>query len=209
MIYPASYDITILQDATWRAALRVSQRQQQLSGIDTTGSSPLFQCPCHDLEASSRVVFAPVPSSTNCYLSLSAVTPARLPCGIATNTVYYVASSGLTDNGFYVSATAGGSPIAASGVTTGAFYVAEPVNLTGYGVDADLNVLNTTTQVATFACALTDAQNGLITVSMAPAVSSGLTVGDYGYDVSITAPSGDRYYVMQGTATVQRTYSRT
>lgn len=207
MIYPASYDITILQDATWRAALRITQLQQEVTGIDATGSSPLFQCPCHGLAAGRNVVFAPGVTKSD-YISLTPVVHPRLPCGMELNTVYYVAASGLTDNQFYVSATVSGSPVGASGDSAGIIYVSQPVNLVGYTIDADINTLNTTAQVATFACTVTDATNGAVTISIAPAVSSGLAVGQYGYDVSITAPSGDRYYVMQGSATVQRTYSR-
>ena len=208
MIYPASYDITILQDATWRAALRITQLQQQITSISTSGTSPLFQCSCHGLAAGQNVVFAPGVTSSN-YISLAPVVNPRLPCGMELNTVYYVVASGLTDDQFYVSATVSGSPVEASGDSAGTIYVSQPINLVGYTIDADINASDTTTQVATFACTVTDATNGAVAISIAPAVSSGLAVGQYGYDVSITAPSGDRYYVMQGSATVQRTYSRT
>lgn len=60
-------------------------------------------------------------------------TTGTLPAGLTAGTVYYVSATGLTDDAFSVSATAGGAPIettaAGSGVQTAS---APPVGMTDY-----------------------------------------------------------------------------
>lgn len=195
MIYPAAYDITLLQNSTYKVGLRVTQKRKTVSGVVLGSGSPKFVAECHKLTASGKVVFAPSGAS-------------KLPCDVDSNTVYYVMSSGLTDDEFYVSTTSSGSSIAIDAVGSGAFYVATPVNLSGYTIDADLAERISGTQVATFSCTATDAANGLFEMVMPAATTSGLDAGQYGYDVSLTNASGERYYWVSGVATVQRTYSR-
>jgi len=193
MIYPATYDITILQNATWSGTFRATQNRQELSGITIDTGTPTFGCTCHGLSAGDKVIFT---GGTT------------VPCGLTLNAVYYVIAAGLTTDAFQVSATSGGSSISVSGSATGTFYVAEPLNLTGYTVDADIKGLSDLVQVATFTPALTDAANGEFTLELAPATSVGLDPGRYGYDVSLTSAGGARYYWVKGVATVQTTYSR-
>jgi hypothetical protein len=195
MIYPASYDITLLQNSTYKVALRVTQKRKTVSQIVIASGKPKFVAECHKLEASGRVVFAPSGAS-------------KLPCDVDANVVYFVMSSGLTDDEFYVSSTATGVSISADDPGSGTFYVATPVNLSGYTIDADLAQQIEGTQVATFSCTATDATNGLFEMVMAAATTSGLDAGRYGYDVSLTTASGERYYWVSGVATVQRTFSR-
>jgi hypothetical protein len=195
MIYPASYDITILQNSTYKTSLRVTQRRKTVTSVVVTLSVPKFVAPCHKLTASGKVVFAPSGTST-------------LPCDVDANTVYYVMSSGLTDDEFYVSTTSSGASIIVDDAGSGTFYVATPVNLSGYTIDADLAQEISGAQVATFSCTATDAANGLFNMVMAATTTSGLESGRYGYDVSLTNASGERYYWVSGIATVQRTYSR-
>jgi len=194
MIYPAEYNITILQNATWRGTFRATQNRQELTSISIAAGTPTFNKACHGLTAGTKVVFTGGTS---------------VPCGLTLNAVYYVISAGLTTSAFQVSATSGGSSISVSGEATGTFYVATPLDITGYTVDADVKGLIDNVQVATFTPTITDATNGEFTLAMTPATSSALEVGRFGWDVSLTQGSGERYYWLTGVATVQRTYSRT
>jgi hypothetical protein len=193
MIYPASYDITILQNATWRGTFRATENRQELTGITIATSTPTFAVPCHGLTAGDKVVFT---GGT------------EVPCGLALNTVYFVIATGLTTGAFQVSATSGGSSISVSGTATGTFYVAEPLNLTGYTVDSDIKGLLSGTQVATFTPTLVTPADGEFTLTLAPATALTLDAGRYGYDISLTSSLGERYYWLTGVATVQTTYSR-
>jgi hypothetical protein len=197
MIYPATHDIVILQNATWKAALRATQQRIPIDSITGSGGPVLFASSCHKLTTNDSVVFT-------AYASGHPI----VPCGLSLNTVYYVISSGLTSGNFYVAASISGSAISASGNASGNFYAAKPVNLSGYTVDADIRGVVENQHVATFACSVTNAANGEFQVSMAPAVSSGIEPGRYNYDVSLTSSAGESYYWLTGTATVQRTYSR-
>jgi hypothetical protein len=193
MIYPAEYDITILQNATWSGTFRATQNRQQLTSITIAAGTPTFNLACHGLSAGDKVVFTGGTS---------------VPCGLTINAIYYVISAGLTTGAFQVSATNGGATISVSGEATGVFYVAEPLDLTGYTVDSDVKGLIDGVQIATFTPTLTDPTNGEFLLAMSPATTAGLNVGRYGYDVSLTSGAGARYYWLTGVATVQRTYSR-
>ena len=193
MIYPATYDITILQNATWSGVFRATQHRKQLSSISIDTNTPTFNLGCHGYSAGDKVVFTGGDT---------------VPCGLTLNAIYYVISAGLTTDAFQVSATSSGSSISVSGSATGTFYVAEPLDLTGYTVDADVKGLSDNVQVATFTAALSDPTNGEFTLTMSPAATVAIDVGRYGWDVSLTQGSGTRYYWLTGIATVQRTYSR-
>jgi len=193
MIYPATYDITILQNATWSGTFRATQNRRELTSITIAGTTPTFALPCHGFAANDKVVFT---GGT------------VVPCGLSLNTVYYVMSSGLTAEAFQVSATSGGATISITGTASGTFYVATPLNITGYTIDSDIKGLLDDIQVATFTSALTTPADGEFTLTLAPATTSGISIGRYGYDVSLTQGGGTRYYWLTGVATVQRTYSR-
>lgn len=196
MIYPASYDITILQNSTFLMPLRVALSQQKLDSITVSGTTLVFEADCHELEANDKVIFT------------ASGIPSYVPCNLDLHAVYYVLSSGLTTDTFRVATAPSGAAITAPANASGTFYVARPVNLTGFTADADLFNLSTDQQQATFTCVITEPLDGALEVSMTPAVSSGLEAGRYGYDVSLTSGGGERYYWMQGIATVSRTYSR-
>ena len=208
MIYPATYDITILQNATWKATLRATQQRLSIDSITVSGGAALFSAECHKLAANDAIVFTVDTSTDPTVISLVPPIETVVPCGLDLNTVYYVISSGLTADQFYVSTTVSGSAIAIDKAASGTFYAAKPVNLSGYTIDADITGILDNQQVATFVCSGVDLPTGLIEMSMAPTVSSGIEPGRYNYDLSLTAPGGDRYYWLTGVATVQRTYSR-
>jgi hypothetical protein len=193
MIYPATYDITILQNATWSGTFRATQNRRELTSITIAGTTPTFALPCHGFVADDKVVFT---GGTD------------VPCGLSLNTVYFVMSSGLTAGAFQVSATSGGATISVTGTATGTFYVATPLDITGYTIDSDIKGLIDGAEVATFTAALTTPDDGEFTLTLLPATTSGLSVGRYGYDVSLTQGDGARYYWLTGIATVQLTYSR-
>jgi len=193
MIYPATYNIAILQNSTWNGSFRATQNRQQLSGITIDGGTPTFNCDCHGFQAGDKVVFT---GGTT------------VPCGLEINDVYYVISAGLTTGSFQVSATSGGSSISVSGSAVGTFYVSTPLDLTGYIVDADIVQANSTTIAATFTPTLTNAINGEFSLTMPASTSVALTPKDYSWDLSLTSPGGNRYYWLTGIASVQKTYSR-
>lgn len=193
MIYPATYDLTILQNATWKGSFRATQNRQTLSSITIAGGTPTFNCDCHGLTAGDKVVFT---GGTT------------IPCGLALNTIYYVISTGLTTGAFQVSASSGGASISVTGTATGTFYVAEPVNLTSYGIDADIRGLINNSSIATFTSTITTAADGAFELVLPKETALTLAEGRYGYDVSLTTSGGERYYWLTGVATVQRTYSR-
>jgi len=193
MIYPATYDITILQNSTWKGEFRATGERKPIDSVVVIASGATFNAPCHGLSAGNKVVFTG--SGT-------------LPCGLDFNTVYYAIASGLSHSTFKVAASSGGTEVAVSSNASGVFYFAPPLNMSGYAVDADIKQLTNDTQVATFSCSIVDSGNGAFRVEMAPSVSSGIATGRYGYDVSLTTSGGERYYWLTGTATVVRTYSR-
>jgi hypothetical protein len=191
MITPASYDITIYQNATWKGTFRATQNRQTVTSISIAGGTPTFNCDCHGLVANDKVVFT---GGTT------------IPCGLTLNTIYYVISAGLTTSAFQVSASSGGSSISVTGTATGTFYVAEPLDLTSYGVDADIRGLTNNESVGTFTTSVTSAANGEFELTLTPATTVAFEVGRYG--ISLTTAGGERYYWLTGVATVQRTYSR-
>lgn len=193
MIYPATYNLTILQNATWKGSFRATQNRQTLSSITIAGGTPTFNCDCHGLTAGDKVIFT---GGTT------------IPCGLALNTIYYVISTGLTTGAFQVSASSGGASISVTGTATGTFYVAEPVNLTSYGIDADIRGLINNSSIATFTPTITTAADGAFELVLPKETALTLAEGRYGYDVSLTTSGGERYYWLTGVATVQRTYSR-
>jgi hypothetical protein len=193
MIYPATHDITILQNATWLGQYRATQERQALTGITITTDMPTFTTPCHGLVAGDKVVFT---GGT------------EVPCGLDVNTVYFVIASGLTATEFKVSATSGGSSITVTGNATGTFYVAKPLDLSGYTIDADIKGLIDLAAIGTFVPTITSATDGAFTLGLTPATTVALAVGRYGYDISLTNGAGARYYWVTGVATVGLTYSR-
>jgi hypothetical protein len=192
VIYPATYDISLLQNSTWKTQLRVTENKKEVTSVQVTASGvPTFVAACHGLSATNKVVFTG--SST---------------CGLDENVVYYVIASDLTSSTFKVSSTISGSSVTISGSFPSALYVATPIDITGYTIDADIKDTDTLVQVATFTTSLITPTEGLAELSISPATTLALDPDVYAYDVSLTSPGGERYYWLSGNATVVRTYSR-
>jgi hypothetical protein len=209
MIYPATLNIPILQNATWRSIFRINHNLNRvtLNAVEVGGGSPVFYKKCHKLTAGTKVVFLPEVQEVANYVSAPAVAAATIPCGLELNTIYFVSSSSLTSDTFTVSSTLNGSPIQVSETSALPIYVAQPADLTGYAIDSDIFSLLEDTQVASFTASITNVLDGLVELLL-PA-STSLERGTYGYDSSLTSPGGDRYYWLKGTITLDRTYSRT
>ena len=190
MIYPATYDIVVLQNSTWQNQFRATENQKE-TVIDISGST--FTTSCHGFNSGQKVVFA----------------GGALPCGMTDNTVYFVIASGLTTNAFKVATSSGGTSLSLHGTASGTHYVSTPVNLSGYTIDSDIRGLIDGAYIGTFSPSLIDAANGLFQTTLSPATTSGFATGQYGYDVSLTSSGGERYYWLTGKLTVQTTYSRT
>lgn len=192
MLYPAEYDITILQNATWKGTFRATQNRKTVTDIDVATAT--FTSDCHGLTADTKVV---ITGGTS------------VPCGLTLNQIYYVISTGLTTSAFKLSTTSGGAAITLTGTATGTFYVATPLDLTGYTVDSDIKGISDGASIGTFTPTITAATEGEFELALTPATTAGFTTGRYGYDISLTSTSGERYYWLTGVATVSKTYSRT
>ncbi len=197
MLYPAGYDIRLLQNSTWRAAFRVTQSAKAVSNMSVATAVPTFTADCHGLEAGDKVVLTG---------------SAGLPCGLQANSIYYVIASGLTTSTFRLSRTDGGTAIALTDTADGSFPVAytiaKPVDITGYTIDCDIKEVESLTQIATFTINVLTAAEGSFELSLAPATTIDLSVGAYGYDLYMTSPGGERYYYLRGSVAVERTLSR-
>jgi hypothetical protein len=208
VIYPARLDITILQNSTFRAVFRALQKQQAITAFTVTSGNPIFTVPCHGLIAGNKVVIVPPGNADATLPATTTPEPPDVPCGLELNKVYFVSATGLTSSAFTVSATNGGSPITVANTALGTMVIAQPIDLTGYAADADVKGLIDDLQKATFTCALETAADGLVSIAMTPSTAAGLEVGRYGWDASLTSGAGERYYWLQGVATVAKTYSR-
>jgi hypothetical protein len=191
MLYPAEYDITILQNATWRGRFRATQNRKIVTDIDVNTAT--FTCDCHNLTAGTKVV---ITGGTN------------IPCGLTLNHIYYVISTGLTTDKFKLSATNGGAAITITGTATGTFYVSTPLDLTGYTVDSDIKGLTDGASIGTFTPTITTATEGEFELTLTPTTTATFSANRYGYDVSLSQGGSERYYWLTGVATVQKTYSR-
>lgn len=209
MIYPATLDITILQNSSFRAVFRALQKQESISSFAVVSGSPFFTIPCHRLNAGDKVVVIPDGSTKAELPSKEPLPLPSVPCGLELNMIYFVMASGLTADSFTLSATSSGSAITVENTALGSgMSIAKPVVLTDYTVDADIKGLIDDEHVATFVGAIEDGVNGLASITMTPAVAQGIEPGRYAWDASLTSSAGERYYWLTGVATVQRTYSR-
>jgi len=75
-------------------------------------------------------------------------------------------------------------------------------NLTGFSARAQLRpTIDSSTLTATFTCTITNASNGILTMSLANTVTDDIDVGQYFYDLELfTGTTSQR--LIQGTATV-------
>jgi hypothetical protein len=194
MITPASYDFPILQNSTYRGVFRVTQAAKPVT-IDVTTSTFTVECG-HGYTAGDRVVISP------------ATTTSSLPCGINSTTLYYVIATGLTTTAFKLSTTSGGASLTLALEDVGTFFASQPVNITGYTVDADIKGLLDGAAVGTFTPTITGATTGEFELAMLPATTLAIAAGRYGYDISLTSGGGERYYWLTGVVTVTATYSR-
>jgi hypothetical protein len=197
MLYPANYDIRLLQNSTWRGSFRATHAAKPVTTMSVASGVPTFTSECHGLQAGDKVILTAAGS---------------LPCGLDANEIYYVISAGLTSSAFRVSATSGGSAIALTEKPDGNYSVAytasKPVNLTGYTLDSDIRDTSSLVQIATFTISVGSPLDGSFEMSLTADTTAGLAVGMYGYDLYMTAPGGERYYYLSGSVMVERTLSR-
>ena len=74
-----------------------------------------------------------------------------------------------------------------------------PINMSGYTVAGQLWNRLGTAKLANFTHQWTAQASGMFKLRLAANVTSGITEQGQ-YDIMITEPSGDKYYLMQGTA---------
>jgi hypothetical protein len=193
MIYPATYNIVVLQGSTWKAKLRLTSTAKIVEIFVATG---LFSCACHGLSTEDAVIFT------------AAIDGAIPPCGLEFNKPYYVISAGLTDSAFAVSETLNGSAITLHGTPVGTFKFAVPIDITGAVIDADIKPLGGGSTIKSFNCSITSPTLGELQMLLSAADTAALDPRSYGYDLSITTAAGEKYYWLSGKAEIKRTYSR-
>jgi hypothetical protein len=196
MIYPATYNIILLQNSTWKTNLRLTGTTK---GVSIDAPNDLFSSPCHGLAAGDPVIFTAK--------SVQGETPVP-PCGLEMNKPYYVIAGGLTNDVFAVSETNGGSSIALHGTHVGTFNFSRPVNLTGATVDADIKAPGGGLLVKTFTCTVVTPLLGEIQMLLSAADTASLESNAYAYDLSVTTAAGEKYYWLTGEVEVRKTYSR-
>ncbi len=74
-----------------------------------------------------------------------------------------------------------------------------PVNMSGYTLEAELWNRTGTSKLANFDIPWTVQASGMFKMRLASTVTSGITEQGQ-YDLIITEPGGDKYYLLQGTA---------
>ena len=74
-----------------------------------------------------------------------------------------------------------------------------PVNMNGYTLEAELWNRTGTNKLADFDIPWTDQASGMFKLRLASTVTAGITEQGQ-YDLIATEPSGDKYYLLQGTA---------
>jgi hypothetical protein len=74
-----------------------------------------------------------------------------------------------------------------------------PVNMSGYTTSGTLWNRTGTTKIATFDLPWTVQASGMFKMRLAASVTSGITEQGR-YDILVTKPSGDKFYLLEGTA---------
>lgn len=82
------------------------------------------------------------------------------------------------------------------------------LDLTGFTIDADIKNPETGAVIGTWTTAVLVPLNGEAELTMTPSYTLALPPGLYSYDLSVTSPSGERYYWMKGKVEVYATISR-
>lgn len=186
---------TIYQNAAYSVQMRLTDRLRPAT-ITSTG---LVNCPCHGLGIGAKVV-------------LLSQQPEASLCGAILNQIYYVSLLDFSSSTLRLAASSNGSNLL--NITSAGnqqFFVAQPVNITGYTIDADIckKQTNIRVQVGTFACTLDTPVDGAFSLNLTPAASLAIAADEYAYDVSMTPSSGDRFYAVRGEVPVAVTRSRT
>jgi len=84
----------------------------------------------------------------------------------------------------------------------------DPIDLTGFVIDADITDTSDRLIIATFSHTVIDAANGVFDLYLPKTVSVNLVPGNYGWDLSLTSGIGERGYYLTGQLTIIRTRSR-
>ena len=81
-----------------------------------------------------------------------------------------------------------------------------PVNMSGYAVTAKLFNRQGTAKLADFTSSFVTQASGLFRIKIAASVTSGITEQGQ-YDVLLTDPSDDKFYILQGAAFWEQGFS--
>jgi hypothetical protein len=192
MIYPSILNLTILQDSTFEQDLIVAESSRPVSINDATN---VFTSQCHGFVVGTRVAFASSDGT-------------ELPCGLTGGVAYFVLADGLTGSTFKVSATSGGTEVDVSTSGSGGGYtVGKVLDLTPYTFDADIRQAPGGADIASFTCTVLDAASGTLRLSMVPATTLALAVGQYFWDLKLKTAQKSFFYA-KGQVSVESTISR-
>ncbi len=152
---------------------------------------------CHGFSIDDKVV-------------LLAKEPEARICGASFNQIYYVSDSDFTSDELRLTTEIGDPAIVISDAGDQDFWLAKPLDITSYVIDSDICAISTPSrvQIATFAAIVDDEENGLFSLELDQTVTVNLSVGTYAFDVSLTQPSGKRFYAVEGQISVVNTKSR-
>lgn len=81
-----------------------------------------------------------------------------------------------------------------------------PVNMSGYTVTAKLFNRKGTAKLADFTSSFVTQASGLFRIKIAASVTSGITEQGQ-YDVLLTDPDGDKFYILEGAAFWEQGFS--
>lgn len=194
-IEPAFVNLPVIyQNAAYRVKLRLTDRLRPA----TIGQDGLIDCDCHGLGFNTRVV-------------LLSKSPEAQICGAILNRIYYVGLTGLTQNTLRLSEAENNNGLLdVSASSDQDFYLARPTNITDYVIDSDIcrTVSSEKIQIATFTAEIENPVDGEISLTLDPAETIAIPVGEYGYDVSMTPVDGNRFYPVMGNVRVASTRSR-
>ena len=75
------------------------------------------------------------------------------------------------------------------------------VNMTGYTVESKIVDQSYSNVIATFTSTFTDIATGKFNLKLSSSITAGITVGGL-YDVLVTEPAGEKFFLIQGRATL-------
>jgi hypothetical protein len=181
MIRPSVINLSAIQGSTFEQDFIITDAVRDAA---VNGDTDTVISPCHRFIAGDRVAFASDGS--------------ELPCGLTGGVAYFVIASELTDGEFKVSTTMNGAAIDlhSTGISSN-LKVGKVLDLTTYGLSADIKAPDGGGVIESFACIKTDAVSGRMRLRLNASETQALY--QRGYDWHLKLSTGqDAYYYATG-----------